>query len=424
MYQKLHIWLWADKFCSSAVIWAKIWVAQNCVGKSAKIPIDSQFAPTSKSPPQQKIHCRYMTNSPVLATPDLSAASPLWPALLQQLLDRQSLARGQAADLMQGWLAEAIPPVLSGAILAALQAKGISPQELAGMAQVLQSQALTGESERIFDRQSPISNLKLIDTCGTGGDGASTFNISTAVAFVAAAGTVRVGKHGNRSASSKVGSADVLEALGVNLNADPAKVKAAVDEVGITFLFAPGWHPALKAVAPLRRSLKVRTIFNLLGPLVNPMRPTGQVIGVFDPSLVSTIAQALGELGTELAIVVHGREKLDEAGLGDVTDLAILSGGQVELTTLDPEQVGLTPSAIGSLKGGNVEENAEILRNVLQGKGTRAQMDVVALNASLAFQVGGIIPLGDHAAGVSLAKQILSSGESWVKLQQLVEFLR
>ena len=371
-----------------------------------------------------------MTDSPLLATPELSPAStqtadsPLWPALLEQLLDRQSLSRPQAADLMQGWLAEAIPPVLSGAILAALQAKGISALELAGMAQVLQSQSKAGDSQSVFDPKSPISNLKLIDTCGTGGDGASTFNISTAVAFVAAAGQVRVAKHGNRSASSKVGSADVLEALGVNLNADSERVRAAVDEVGITFLFAPGWHPALKAVAPLRRTLKVRTVFNLLGPLVNPMRPTGQVIGVFDPSLVSTVAAALGELGTELAVVVHGREKLDEAGLGDVTDLAVLSGGQVELATLHPEQVGLTPSAIGSLKGGNVEENAEILRNVLQGKGTPAQMDVVALNASLAFQVGGAIPMGSHAAGVSLAKDILLSGESWLKLQQLIEFLK
>lgn len=371
-----------------------------------------------------------MTDSPLLATPELSPAStltadsPLWPALLEQLLDRQSLSRAQAADLMQGWLAEAIPPVLSGAILAAIQAKGISAQELAGMAQVLHSGSQAGESKSVFNPKSSISNLKLIDTCGTGGDGASTFNISTAVAFVAAAGKVRVAKHGNRSASSKVGSADVLEALGVNLNADAEKVRSAVDSVGITFLFAPGWHPALKAVASIRRTLKVRTVFNVLGPLVNPMRPTGQVIGVFDPSLVSTLAQALGELGTELAVIVHGREKLDEAGLGDVTDLAVLSDGKVELTTLDPEKVGLTPSAIGSLKGGNVEENAEILRNVLQGKGTPAQMDVVALNASLAFQVGGAIPMGDHAAGVSLAEDILLSGESWLKLQQLIEFLK
>jgi anthranilate phosphoribosyltransferase len=344
--------------------------------------------------------------------------SPQWPSLLQQLLDRQSLDRTTAANLMQGWLADAIPPVLSGAILAALQAKGISAPELAGMAQVLQSQSLAGDS------QSIVSNLKLIDTCGTGGDGASTFNISTAVAFVAAAGKVRVAKHGNRSASSKVGSADVLEALGVNLNADSERVKAAVDSVGITFLFAPGWHPALKAVASLRRTLKVRTIFNLLGPLVNPMRPTGQVIGVFDPSLVSTIAEALAELGTELAVVIHGREKLDEAGLGDVSDLAVLSNGKVEVTTLDATKVGLTHCAIDSLKGGNVEENSEILRNVLQGKGTRAQMDVVALNASLAFQVGGVIPLGTHEAGVVLAKEILLSGEAWLKLEELVEFLK
>ena len=365
-----------------------------------------------------------MTDSPALATPKPSsdsiptADSTLWSSLLQQLLDRQSLSRSQAADLMQGWLAEAIPPVLSGAILAALQTKGISAPELAGMASVLQSQSLA--SEPPFS----IANLKLIDTCGTGGDGASTFNISTAVAFVAAAGKVPVAKHGNRSASSKVGSADVLEALGVNLSADPSKVKAAVDEVGITFLFAPGWHPAMKAVAPLRRTLKVRTVFNLLGPLVNPMRPTGQVIGVFDPGLVSTVAQALGELGTELAIVLHGREKLDEAGLGDITDLAVLSDGKVELTTLEPEKIGLTPSPIGSLKGGDVGENSDILRSVLQGKGTRAQQDAVALNASLALQVGGAVPLGSHGAGVSLAKEILASGEPWVKLQQLIEFLR
>ncbi|MGL5064964.1 MAG: anthranilate phosphoribosyltransferase [Microcoleus sp.] len=364
-----------------------------------------------------------MTNPPAFTTPQpsdaatLTADSPLWPSLLQQILDKQSLSQTQAAELMRGWLGETIPPVLSGAILAALQAKGISSQELAGMAQVLQSQSLTSEAP------SPTANLKLIDTCGTGGDGASTFNISTAVAFVASAGKVKVAKHGNRSASSKVGSADVLEALGINLNADPSKVKAAVDEVGITFLFAPGWHPAMKAVAPLRRTLKVRTVFNLLGPLVNPMRPTGQVIGVFDPGLVSTVAQALGELGTELAIVLHGREKLDEAGLGDITDLAVLCDGKVELTTLEPQNLGLTPSAIGSLKGGDVGENSEILRNVLQGKGTRAQQDAVALNASLALQVGGAVPLGSHAAGVALAKDILASGEPWMKLQQLVEFL-
>jgi anthranilate phosphoribosyltransferase len=342
----------------------------------------------------------------------------LWPQLLQQLLDRQSLSRDRAADLMQGWLADAIPPALSGAILAALQAKGISALELAGMAQVLQSQALGSFA--------PIdaTTHTLIDTCGTGGDGASTFNISTAVAFVAAAAGVPVAKHGNRSASSQVGSADVLEWLGVNLNAPPTRVREALDAVGITFLFAPGWHPAMKVVAPLRRILKVRTVFNLLGPLVNPLKPTGQVIGVFDSNLVSTVAEALKELGTKIAIVVHGRERLDEAGLGDITDLAILSEGKVEPSELNPQEIGLTPAAIASLRGGNVEENAQILRDVLQGKGTTAQLNVVALNASLALQVGGVVPIGDHSEGVRLANEILLSGQGWLKLEELVKFLQ
>ncbi|MBW4575938.1 MAG: anthranilate phosphoribosyltransferase [Aphanothece sp. CMT-3BRIN-NPC111] len=359
-----------------------------------------------------------MTNSPLPAAKESAPVdSSIWPNLLKQLLDGQSLSREEASQLMQGWLNEEIPPVLSGAILAALQAKGVSADELAGMAQVLQAQ-----SSPLSSTHHPLPT-PLIDTCGTGGDGASTFNISTAVAFVAAAAGVPVAKHGNRSASSSVGSADVLEALGVNLNAPSEKVLAALQEVGIAFLFAPGWHPALKVVAPLRRALKVRTVFNLLGPLVNPLRPTGQVIGVFDPKLVGTIAHALGQLGIPQAIVVHGREKLDEAGLGDVTDLALLSAGEVRLTTLDPQHLSLAPASLGALRGGDVQENATILREVLQGKGTPAQQNVVALNAALALQVGGIVQLEDHAKGVSIAQEILGDGAAWLKLEQLIEFL-
>lgn len=365
-----------------------------------------------------------MTNTPSLISQDTgptgaiaSTDSSIWSNLLQQLLDRQSLPHDQAASLMQAWLNEEIPPVLSGAILAALQAKGVSADELAGMAQVLQSQSSP------LNPQSSILT-PVIDTCGTGGDGASTFNISTAVAFVAAAAGISVAKHGNRSASSKVGSADVLEALGVNLNASSEKAQAALKEVGITFLFAPGWHPALKVVAPLRRTLKVRTVFNLLGPLVNPLRPTGQIIGVCDPNLVVTIAHALGQLGTQQAIVLHGREKLDEAGLADATDLAVLSGGEVQLTTLHPQELGLTPAPTTSIRGGDVEENAEILHDVLHGKGTSAQQDVVALNAALALQVGGAIAMGSHAEGIAMAREILGSGTAWSKLEQLVEFLK
>ncbi|WP_427160872.1 anthranilate phosphoribosyltransferase [Aliinostoc sp. HNIBRCY26] len=344
--------------------------------------------------------------------------------LLQQLIDGQSLSRNQAAELMQGWLSEAIPPELSGAILTALNFKGVSADELTGMAEVLQSQSKMGTGHNSSPFPIPHSPFPIVDTCGTGGDGSSTFNISTAVAFVVAAYGVPVAKHGNRSASSLTGSADVLEALGVNLNAPSEKVQAALQEVGITFLFAPGWHPALKAVAQLRRTLRIRTVFNLLGPLVNPLRPTGQVVGLFTPKLLETVAQALQNLGKEKAIVLHGRERLDEAGLGDLTDLAVLSDGEVKLTTINPQEVGVTSAPITALKGGNVQENAVILKAVLQGKGTQAQQDAVALNASLALQVAGAIPLLDHTQGVKAAKEILQTGTAWTKLEHLVQFLQ
>ena len=335
-----------------------------------------------------------------------------WSELLQQLLDHDSLSIEQASWLMQGWLKDEIPPALSGAILIALQTKGISAAELAGMARVLQSQA----------QSVPPFEFPLIDTCGTGGDGASTFNISTAVAFVAAAAGVRVAKHGNRSASSRVGSADVLEALGVNLSASPEQIQAAIAEVGITFLFAPGWHPALKVVAPMRRLLKVRTVFNLLGPLVNPLEPTGQVIGVFSSAVLEPMAEALKLLGKESAIVLHGRERLDEAGLGDLTDMAVLENQAVKLTTIDPQALGLQQAEIETLRGGDVELNTEILTSVLQGKGTQAQRDVVTLNAALALRVGHAVE--SYQSGIDRAREILASGAAWEKLNQLVEFLR
>ena len=338
------------------------------------------------------------------------------PDLLQQLLDKQSLSQAQAAKLMTGWLKETIPPVMSGAILAAIQSKGVSAEELAGMAQVLKEQSL--------QQNAIVYDTPVIDTCGTGGDGASTFNISTAVAFVAAAAGVKVAKHGNRSASSKVGSADVLEYLGVKLAASSEQVQSALEEVGITFLFAPGWHPAMKSVVPLRKTLKVRTVFNLLGPLVNPLCPTGQVIGVYDGVFVTKMAEALNKLGTPTAIVLHGREKLDEAGLGDSTDLALLREGKVTQATINPQELGLSVAPITALRGGEVVENADILRNVLQGKGTQAQKDAVALNASFALQVGNLVPWGNHQQGVDKAKEILSSGSAWAKLQDLVKFLQ
>lgn len=360
-----------------------------------------------------------------------------WPDLLQQLMDKQSLSRFQAVNLMQGWLNEDIPPVLSGAILTAIQAKGVAPTELAGMAQVLQAQAAS-PSEALLHTEP------VIDTCGTGGDGASTFNISTAVAFVAAAAGIKVAKHGNRSASSKVGSADVLEALGVNLKAAPDAISAALGEVGITFLFAPGWHPAMKAVVPIRKTLKMRTVFNLLGPLVNPLKPTGQVLGVYNPNLVPIIAKAIQQLGgVQRAIVLHGNEGLDEAGLGDETVFSTVYEGKLYeravyksagnhtyrdstayWDTISPQKLGLSLAPISELRGGEIEENTTILRNVLQGKGTIAQQEVVALNASFALQVGAVTPWGEHRQGIEKALDILKSGAAWDKLQHLVTFLK
>lgn len=346
-----------------------------------------------------------------------------WSAILQQLLDGKSLEVSQASDLMQGWLTESIHPLYSGAILAAIQAKGVSVEELLGMVEVLHSQSVKPNQEII------IGDLPFIDTCGTGGDGASTFNISTAVAFVTAACGVKVAKHGNRSSSGKTGSADVLEKLGINLKADTEKATSALESVGMTFLFAPDWHPALKAIAPLRKALKVRTVFNLLGPLLNPLKPTGQVIGVNNPILIETFAKVLYQMGTRRGIVLHGREKLDEAGLGDKTDLAVLSNGEIQILELDPQEMGLSIAPISSIKGGEVEENANILKAVLQGKGTQQQQDVVALNAALALYVGeAVADTGDYsqtfADAVVMAKDAMKYGEPWRKLEELAGFLR
>jgi anthranilate phosphoribosyltransferase len=343
-----------------------------------------------------------------------------WSQLLKQLIDRQSLASEQATSLMHGWLEGAIAPELSGAILMALQFKGIEASELAAMAKVLQSQSegqkFKQQFGNIVDRSKP-----LLDTCGTGGDGASTFNISTSVAFVVAAAGISVAKHGNRAVSSKSGSADVLEAIGLHLATSTEKIYEALPAVGITFLFAPNWHPAMKAVGAIRKNLGVRTVFNLIGPLVNPLHPTAQVLGVYNKQLTHTLAEALRLLDLQHAVVLHSREGIDEAGLGDLTDISFLSNGQITEEAIAPQELGLTHAPIESLKGGNVQENAEILRLVLQGKGTQAQTDCVALNSGLALRIGGAA--STWAEGVKLASEILKNGAAWDKAEALVKFL-
>lgn len=336
------------------------------------------------------------------------AAPAPWPPLLEQLLQGQSLAAPQAEALMRGWLEESIEPVLTGALLAALRAKQPSGEELAAMADVLrQACPLPG----------PRPPLPLVDTCGTGGDGANTFNISTAVAFVAAAAGAHVAKHGNRSASGKVGSADVLEAAGINLQAPADRVVAALERAGVTFLFAPGWHPALVGLAPLRRALGVRTVFNLLGPLVNPLRPDFQVLGVGGAHLLDPMAEALARLGLQRAVVVHGCGGLDEASLAGPSDLRLIEAGSVRQQRLQPEELGLTPAPLSSLVGGDCAQNRTILEAVLQGRSSGPQRDVVALNAALALWAAG--RADSIASAVPLALETMASGAAWQRFEAL-----
>ncbi len=343
----------------------------------------------------------------------------VWTEYLRQLIERQSLSVAQAQNLMAGWLEGAINPELSGAILAAWQCKGFDANELAAIALVIQP-ALQPQNQTI--NLPPISP-PLLDTCGTGGDGVNTFNISTAVAFVAAAAGVKVAKHGSRAVSSRSGSADVLEALGINLSAPPEQIHAAITEVGITFLFAPHWHPALKAVASLRKNLGIKTIFNLIGPLINPLYPSAQILGVYDRSLIQIVAEALKTLGRSSAVVLHSREGMDEAGLADITDIAFLRNhGEITTETINPQEFGLDFAALAELKGGSVEANAEILKNLLQGKGTLAQRNCVALNSGIALRVADACESWE--SGIETALSIIDSGAAWSKLESLRLFLQ
>jgi anthranilate phosphoribosyltransferase len=340
------------------------------------------------------------------------SASSAWPLLLEQLLSGRDLSADQAETLMRGWLDGAIEPVLTGALLAALRAKGTTGEELAAMAAVLrQACPLPGERP----------SQELIDTCGTGGAGADSFNISTAVAFTAAACGAHVAKHGNRSASGRVGSADVLEALGLHLGAPLQTVVDALPRTGVTFLFAPGWHPALVGMAPLRKTLGVRTVFNLLGPLVNPLTPEAQVLGVARPDLLDPMAEALRRLGQRRAIVVHGHGGLDEATLSGPSELRLLEDGVVRSDWVDPRELGLAAAELDALRGGDVAANRSILEAVLQGRGTQAQADVVALNTALVLRAAGLAD--SIAAALPLARQALADGRAWARVEALRDAL-
>jgi len=324
---------------------------------------------------------------------------------LKKLVAGENLTRDEAAHAMHCVMSgEATEAQIAG-LLVALRVRGETAEELAGFAQAMRQRAV----------KVPVGATGVVDTCGTGGDVHDTFNISTAAAFVAAAAGVPVAKHGNRSVTSRCGSADVLEALGVPLELSPEQVGQCIDEVGIGFLFAPALHPAMRHAAPVRRQLGLRTVFNLLGPLTNPAEARRQVLGVFAPEWVRPVAEALLELGTPHAMVVHGLAGLDELSIVGPTVVAEVRDGGVREYTLVAEDLGLPRCRVEDIAGGDPEQSAAMLLEVLGGaKGARS--DIVALNAAAAVYVGG--RAADLREGLAVARQVLESGAAMAVLEK------
>lgn len=328
------------------------------------------------------------------------------------LTDLHSLVGGN--DLTEDEMVSAMTQIMEGnvtdsqlaAFLTALHIKGESVAEIVGAARVMRSKA-----EKLDIKATP-----LVDTCGTGGDGADTFNISTASALVTAGAGVNVAKHGNRAVSSRSGSADVLKCLGVNLDASLPTVKRCVEEAGIGFLFAPLMHKAMKHAATVRKELGFRTIFNLLGPLTNPANAQAQVLGVFDVKWIQPLAEVLRGLGCEHALVVHGSDGLDEITLTGESQIAELKNGEISSYSLDPEKLGFNICNSDDLKGGTLEENAAIIQSILNGK-SGPKRDVVLLNSAAAIYVAG--KADSLELGIQCAIDSIDSGKARDKLEDL-----
>ena len=327
---------------------------------------------------------------------------------LSNLIDRHDLAFDEMRELMEHIMGGKLTSAQIAAVLIALRTKGETVTEIAAAAAVMREL-----STKVNVKQSG----HLIDTCGTGGDGAQTFNISTASAFVAAAAGAHVAKHGGRSVSSTCGSADVLEKLGVNVSLTPEQVAQCIDSIGVGFMFAPNHHSAMKHAAPVRRELGVRTMFNLLGPLTNPAGAQSQVIGVFHQSLTAKLAQVLGELGSRHVLVVHGADGMDEISISEGTYIAELKGGQVREYTVHPGDFGLPLSPNEMLRVANADEACEKLLGVL-GNEAGAPRDIVQLNAGAAIYVAGLA--ASLQEGVAKADQVIASGTAKARLEQLV----
>jgi anthranilate phosphoribosyltransferase len=332
----------------------------------------------------------------------------------------ESLSREQAREVMTEILAGQCTDAQIAALLVGLRMKGETVDEIVGFAQAIRSAAtpLPLAANQALD-VSGTERDALVDTCGTGGDASGTFNISTATALTVAGAGVRVAKHGNRSISSKCGSADVVEALGVKLTLPPARVAQCLDKVGIAFLFAPAMHSAMKFVQPARRELRLRTVFNLLGPLTNPANASAQIVGVYSEELVEKLAQVLLQLGLKRALVVHGSDGLDEITITGPTKVAEVRDGAVHVYEITPEQFGLERAPMDAISGGDVQANASIIRSILAGDRS-PRRDVVLLNAAAALVAAG--RTDNLKDAIPVAAYSIDSGDARGKLELLVQF--
>ena len=326
---------------------------------------------------------------------------------IDTVVSGRSLTMEEASSVMREIMEGEATPAQLGAFLTALALKGETTQEIAGMARVMRDMALRVEVDG-----------ELVDTVGTGGDGKNTFNISTATAFVAAGAGLKVAKHGNRAASGSCGSADVLEALGVQIELSPVSVAQCINEVGVGFMFAPAFHPAMRHAGPVRREIGIRTVFNILGPLTNPAGAQTQLLGVAFPELGGIMAEVLGLLGSHHAMIVHGAGGLDEISLSGDTSVWEVRRGQVEEWTIRVEDTGLPETPIEAIRGGSKEENAATMLRLFQGE-QGAVRDMVLLNSA------GVLMVGDKAEtirqGVEMSAGIIDSGAAIAKLDQMIE---
>ena len=325
---------------------------------------------------------------------------------IDTLVRGNSLTMEQAADVMKEIMDGEATPAQFGSFVTALRLKGETVEEIAGMARVMRKKSV------------PVSvSGPLVDTCGTGGDASKTFNISTTAAFVVAGAGLKVAKHGNRGMSSGCGSADVLDALGVKIELGAKEVEKCLEYVGIGFMFAPVFHPAMKYAAPSRREIGIRTVFNILGPMTNPAGAQSQLLGVFEESLVMKMAQVLCLLGCQHALVVHGEDGLDEITLGGKTTVCELKGEEISRYYIDPEDFGFPRTGLSSLRGGPPQENADILRRVLRGE-KGPYRDIVLVNAAATLVAGDLAK--DLEEGVRLASEAIDSGRAMEKLEGLI----